>query len=146
MVRRSTRGTSNVNGHGLNATGYVLCVCLSTHLSTFHIPHRNSRRMLFQALSVYIHTMCGFSHSDHQEVVPTYVIACVTCALQLYSRPRNPVNPLSQHFLQNAFARLRVFSVVHTSAYKQSRDSKVLALLNTSQSNFLSQLRYLITL
>ena len=77
------------------------------------------------------------------------VIACITCALETYVRPRNPVNPLSQHFLQNgtlAFARLRVFSVVHTWTYKQSRDSKVLARLNTSQSNFLSQLRYLITL
>ncbi|CAI8037817.1 hypothetical protein GBAR_LOCUS21142 [Geodia barretti] len=61
----------------------------------------------------------------------------------------SPVNPLSQHFMQNgtlAFARLRVFSVVHTWTYKQSRDSKVLAHLNTSQSHFLSQLRYLITL
>ena len=49
----------------------------------------------------------------------------------------------TQHFLQNgtlAFAMLRVFSEVHTWTYKQSRERKVLALPNTSQSHFLSQL------
>ena len=30
------------------------------------------------------------------------VIDCITCAIDLYARPRNPVNPLIQHFVKSA--------------------------------------------
>ena len=31
-----------------------------------------------------------------------HIIDCITCAIDLYARPRNPFNPLIQHFVKSA--------------------------------------------
>ena len=68
--------------------------------------------------------------------------------LRVVCSPTQPSQPaesaLSAEWHTLAFECSPWYTLGHN--YKQSRDSKILALLNTSQSNFLLQLRYLITL